>query len=177
MKIFSQNNNTIIVPATSAKMAQKRDNLWQQIMRYICFGAISTAIDFVVLNLCLYAFHIPSMVANTIALAISLIVSYPINERLIFRGKHKHTRQRQIIYFVVVTLVGQFGLQSGLFALLTANPLAQNAVASFLAPMFGHIPYAVIASNVVKMLATIATGVWSFVFSRQFVFASHPTTD
>lgn len=143
----------------------------QQLWRFIFYGAFSTAVDFAVLNLCLYVFHIPSLVANTISLSISLIAGYSMSEKLIFRGEHKHSRRRQVIYFIIINIVGQYGIQSGIFALLSTNPLAQNAIASFLAPIFGHVPYAVVASNVMKLFATIATGIWSFVLSRQLVFA------
>lgn len=153
------------------EVKRTRDSIWQQIWRYIFFGAFTTAIDFAVLNLCLYILHMPSLVANTISLSISLIASYSITEKLIFRGEHKHSRRRKVAYFVVITLIGQYGIQSGLFAFLTYNPLAQNAIASFLAPLFGHVPYAIIAENVMKLFATIATGIWSFVLSRQLVFA------
>lgn len=172
MKLFAKSNRSKIVPAASVK-ASAPDGLLAQIWRYIFFGAFATAIDFAVLNLCLYAFHIPNMFANTISLSVSLIISYSLTEKLIFRGEHKHSRRRKIIYFAVITLVGQYGIQSGLFALLTNDPLAQNAVASFLAPLLGHVPYAVVAENVMKLFATIATGIWSFVLSRQLVFVSH----
>lgn len=158
-------------PADAATAKNSPDSLWQQVLRFIFFGAFSTAIDFAVLNLCLYIFHIPSMFANIISLSISLVVSYSITEKFIFRGEHKHSRRRKVIYFVVMTLVGQYGIQSGLFALLTSDPLAQNAIASFLAPILGHLPFSVVAENVMKLFATLATGIWGFVLSRQLVFA------
>lgn len=152
------------------------DGLIGQIWRYILYGAFATAVDFAVMNLCLYVFHMPTIIANTISLSISLLVSFSLSEKLIFRGEHKHSRRRQVIYFVIMTLIGQYGLQSGMFAVLSDYPLAQNAIASFLAPLLGHIPYAVVAANAMKLLATIATGIWGFVLSRHLVFAHNQTT-
>lgn len=172
MKFFRiQTSNNGADNARAIAEGERSYNWQQQLWRFIFYGAFSTAVDFAVLNLCLYVFHLPSLIANTISLSISLLVGYSMSEKLIFRGEHKHSRRRQIVYFLVVTLVGQYGIQSGIFAILTSNPLAQNAIASFLAPILGHVPYAVVAANVMKLFATIATGIWSFVLSRQLVFA------
>lgn len=155
--------------------APRQDSLWTHIWRYIVFGAFSTAVDFAMLNLLEYILNVPGLIANTISLTVGLAVSYGISERLVFRNNGaqpwRHSRRRQIVYFVLITLVGVYGLQSGLFALLGEYPLAQQTIANFIAPILGHVKFNILEANVMKLLATIATAVWNFVLSRQLVFA------
>lgn len=132
------------------------------------FGAFSTAVDFATLNLFIYVIHIPSVAANVISISVSLAVSYGINRRLVFR--RRPPTRRHIVYFLIITMVGLYGLQSGVFELTSQYPLAQSTIAGYLSNILSYVPFTALESNVVKLMATLASGVWNFFFFRKFIF-------
>lgn len=147
------------------------DRLHQQLLRFFFFGAFNTAIDFAVLNLGLYVFHLPEVAANVISISVALVAGYVINQKFVFR--RQPPTKRHVGYFLIITLTGLYGLQSGLIELLAHYPLAQSTLAGFLSTIVTHVPFSVLESNAAKLIATIASGLWNFILFRKFVFIKH----
>lgn len=168
-----------------------RANGWfAEFKRFFLFGSIVTVVGFSAMNFFAYALHLDGLVANILSLTISIAVGYFIDEKFVFRGKRQiqtnepetgkwqlsnwrslwETYRRRIIIFTVITLIGTYGLQTGLLELFISKPIAQNAIAGLIAPLLGHVSFDVIQANVMKMLAGIATEIFNFLLFRRLVF-------
>ncbi|MGH7195745.1 MAG: GtrA family protein [Candidatus Saccharimonadales bacterium] len=170
LKINKPTNKVKQAPAAPPASRDFRpDKLRVQIARYIFFGAFSTAADFAILNLCVYVLHVPIVWANLLSISASLLAGYATNQKLVFRNSEARTK-RHFIYYVIVTLIGLYGLQSGVLVLLSHYPLAQNAISGFVATTITHAPIGPIEANIAKLLATIASSIWGFIACKKLVF-------
>lgn len=169
-KLFQRNKHNFSQKAAAAPFSQasRQDKLIHEVVRFVCFGVFSTTTDFAVLNLLIYVFHMPEVFANMVSISAALLVGYAVNRRLVFR-KQPPTK-RHVGYFMVINLIGLYGLQTVVVILLSHYPLAQSTIAGFLATILAHVPFTALESNVVKLIATLASGIWNFVMVRKFVF-------
>lgn len=133
-------------------------------------GILNTAIDFTILNLCIFLLGLPVVPANIISVTIALLFSFTLNSRWVFSG-HKASRLRQFGLFAVITLIGLYGFQTAIIHLFTTQLLwpAQQIIA--ILTVFGlKLPDDFVIANTAKILATFCTMVWNFVMYKKFVF-------
>lgn len=87
-----------------------------QKVRFGAVGVINTIVDFAVLNLSAVVFGVPLFWANVVSTTAAMITSFTLNRRAVFPGGSASTR-RQVVLFIVVTLIGAWGVQGGVLAL------------------------------------------------------------
>ncbi|WP_052961411.1 MULTISPECIES: GtrA family protein [Bacteria] len=86
--------------------------------RYLITGAGMSALDFGLFMLCSAAFGAPPALANTISTIITVVTSYQLNRRFVFRGGQGGFMR--FLSFAGVTLFTGLIVQTGIVLLLTA---------------------------------------------------------
>lgn len=127
--------------------------------RFVAVGAISTAIDFVILFV-LQHLGLPIIVANIISTTLAFCFSFYANKRFTFKtsGTNVH---REMLLFVIVTLTGIWVLQ--------------NIVIWLSMPFFSSLTTHEAALLLAKLIATGFSMVWNYVLYRNVVFKYSPT--
>lgn len=124
-------------------------------IRFGIVGIANTALDFIIL-FALTAFGFDKIAANYVSTTVAFIFSFFINRSFTFKSKDKNIR-RQFILFVVVTLIGLWVIQpiviTGASWLLAGSTLAEPIV------LF-----------IAKVIATVASLVWNYLFYSRLVF-------
>ncbi|MDR0887422.1 MAG: GtrA family protein [Candidatus Nomurabacteria bacterium] len=87
-------------------------------VRFAIVGFANTALDFLILNLLVFAFGMNDILANAIAVAAAMIFSFVLNKKYTFKSNGKNYL-REVILFFVCTSITAFGLQSLIIFLLT----------------------------------------------------------
>lgn len=137
-------------------------------------GIINTLLDILVLNLGIFVLRLPVVPANVLSVSVALVFSYTANSRWVFGGS-RQLNPKAAFRFVVVTLVGLYGLQTLIVYLLTQQWLAPARIVQG----FGLGQYfstVFIVANTAKLLATLITAVWNFVLYKRYVFTSDEAT-
>lgn len=148
----------------------------QQVGAFALTGIINTGVDFLLLNIGIFVFHIPILIANIISTSLALLCSYGLNKGWVFGG-HRGNKTRAIMLFLLVTLTGLYVLQTGIIYLLTSHfPHLGNAFYAVLQVFHIPISNAFVIANIAKAVATVATAIWNFVWYKKVVFASRETT-
>jgi putative flippase GtrA len=126
-------------------------------IRFGMVGIANTALDFVIL-FALTAFGFDKIAANYVSTTVAFVFSFFINRSFTFKSKNKNIR-RQFILFVTVTLVGLWAIQpiviAGVSWLLAGSALAEPVV------LF-----------IAKVIATVASLIWNYLFYSRLVFKS-----
>ncbi len=132
-------------------------NVSRQGLRFVVVGIANTAIDFFVLAV-LTALTVPLVPANMASTSAGLIFSFAVNRRFTFGFTGAKPLWRQVVEFVVVTLVGLWAIQPPIIVV----------VRDFL---LGHVGVPATAGVLIgKLIATGVTLVWNFVLYRSVVF-------
>lgn len=121
-------------------------------LRFAIVGGTNTAIDFGILFL-LHSVGVNKYVANIISTSIAFIFSFFANRTFTF--KSKGSAKKQFIPFLVVTLIGLWVLQPAVIWLVSV--LLQNMNET-------------LALFIAKLVATIASLVWNYLFYSRVVF-------
>lgn len=129
---------------------------FKEVAKYGLAGAISTTVDYGVLNLLLIVFQIPLIPANLISTTFGGVVSYQLDKRIVFEGR-KHSRRRAVTLFVLINASAIYGIQS--------------LVLWLVAPQLGFIGNELVQANIAKIIANIIGGIWAYLLLRRFVFA------
>lgn len=121
-------------------------------LRFAIVGGLNTAIDFGILFL-LHGFGLNKYAANIISTSVAFIFSFFANRSFTFKSK-KNAR-KQIIPFLVVTLIGLWVLQPIVIwlALIPMQNIDQT-----------------IALFIAKLIATVASLIWNYTLYSRFVF-------
>ena len=132
--------------------ARRRD--LGQLIRFAIVGSFNTLLDFALLFLFVYAFHLDKYVANVLSTGICLVVSFFLNKKWTFKAGGSH--RRQFIAFLIVTLLGLWVVQTMLIWGGTAllNPWLQGPLLLLIA----------------KLIATVGSLTWNYVLYAKFVF-------
>ena len=128
-------------------------------IRFGIVGLANTALDFIIL-FTLTAFGLDKIVANYASTTVAFVFSFFINRSFTFKSKDRNIR-RQFILFVVVTLIGLWIIQplviAGASWLLASSMLAEPVI------LF-----------IAKVIATVASLIWNYLFYSRLVFKSSP---
>ena len=129
-----------------------------QLLRFGIVGGANTALDFGLLFVFKFI-GIPIEIANIMSTGLAFIFSFFANKKYTFKTTNTNVI-REMILFVIITLTGLWGLQTLIIA-LTHNPLTQ---------LMGNTDVALL---VAKLLATVASLTWNYLFYSKLVFKKH----
>ena len=129
-----------------------------QLLRFGIVGGANTALDFGLLFVFKFI-GIPIEIANIMSTGLAFIFSFFANKKYTFKTTDTNVI-REMLLFVIVTLTGLWGLQT-LIITLTHNPLTQ---------LMGNTDVALL---VAKLLATVASLTWNYLFYSKLVFKKH----
>lgn len=150
--------------------------LWNvKLVRFLCVGSFNTILDLIILNILVFLFYMPAVVANLFSATIGTTISYFLNHHLVFRSGEKHTVARFQQFFVITglsILVVQTLVISGvLYVLHNDGHLVDSLLSVVGLKGFG---VGFINLNVAKVLAVLAGMVWNFFLYQKVVFRQHP---
>ena len=128
-----------------------------QKVRFGIVGVINTVVDFVVLLCLTLGFGLGTGAANIISSSCALATSYVLNKKAVFRGSGG---PRQLLLFVVVTVVGIWLVQTGVV-------VYSEQILRSLMGASGQNAWALIAA---KIVGTGATFVWNYLWYSRVVF-------
>ena len=137
-------------------------------------GIINTLLDVLLLNLGIFVLQLPVVLANMLSVSIALAFSYTANSRWVFGGQRLGARRA--LRFVMITLIGLYGLQTLVIYLLTRQWLAPASLVQGTIQALGLGQYfsnEFIVANTAKVLATLFTTVWNFVLYKKYVFKTN----
>ena len=129
-----------------------------QLLRFGIVGGANTALDFGLLFVFKFI-GIPVEIANIMSTGLAFIFSFFANKKYTFKTTNTNVI-REMLLFVIITLTGLWGLQTLIIA-LTHNPLTQ---------LMGNTDVALL---VAKLLATVASLTWNYLFYSKLVFKKH----
>ena len=129
-----------------------------QLLRFGIVGGANTALDFGLLFIFKFI-GIPVEIANIMSTGLAFIFSFFANKKYTFKTTNTNVI-REMLLFVIITLTGLWGLQT-LIITLTHNPLTQ---------LMGNTDVALL---VAKLLATVASLTWNYLFYSKLVFKKH----
>lgn len=127
-------------------------------LRFALVGGANTVLDFGILFI-LKAIGVNVLVANIISTTISFVFSFFANKKYTFKITGTNIK-REMLLFVIVTLTGLWGLQTLVIWLTT--PIAMSFTSD--------TSVALLAS---KLIATVASTIWNYVFYSRLVFIKH----
>lgn len=129
-----------------------------QLLRFGIVGGANTALDFGLLFV-FKALGVPVEVANIISTGLAFAFSFFANKKYTFKTTDTNV-VREMVLFVIVTLTGLWGLQT-IIITVAHNPLTL---------VIGNSDVALL---VAKLLATIASLTWNYLFYSKLVFKKH----
>lgn len=76
-------------------------NKYKEIINYLIFGVLTTAVNFIVYLVCAKLFHIDEVVSNVIAWFLSVLFAYVTNKIYVFESKsvEKNVLMKEIVSF------------------------------------------------------------------------------
>lgn len=144
-----------------SKQLQKLKN--SQGFKFAAIGGLNTILDFAIL-LGLTKLGAIKEVANIFSTGITFMISFVLNKKITFQSQNKPRRELliEMAKFTIVTLIGLWGIQSGIIWLTTPvfHSLLKNSEQALIAA---------------KLLATAFSLTWNFVLYKKFVFTDKPT--
>ena len=129
-----------------------------QLLRFGIVGGANTALDFGLLFVFKFI-GIPVEIANIMSTGLAFIFSFFANKKYTFKTTDTNVI-REMLLFVIVTLTGLWGLQTLIIAGLHA-------------PLTEMIKNTDVALLTAKLVATIASLTWNYVFYSRLVFKKH----
>lgn len=141
--------------------------------RFVVVGVINTATDFILLNILVSIFALPLYGANLISAFVAMCVSFMLNKNFVFR-KDSQSDPRTFFTFIGVTLLSIWGVQTLVIFLLTQQfpqPLFTIADAAHSVGLAQSFSIEFIVNNMTKIIATVASLVWNYLFYKYVVFA------
>ena len=124
-------------------------------IRFGIVGIANTALDFAILFF-LVAMGLDKIPANFVSTGVAFIFSFFVNKSFTFKSKGGNVK-KQFLIFLGITIVGLWVIQPliiGGVSILLANTGWESGIILFVA----------------KILATVASLIWNYVFYSRFVF-------
>lgn len=141
--------------------------------RFVVVGIINTTTDFVLLNLLVSFAGLPLYGANLISAFVAMCVSFILNKNFVFQKSAK-ADIREFFTFIGVTLLSIWGVQTLIIFLLTQQfpqPLFTIADAVHSTGLAQSFSVEFIVNNMTKIIATVASLIWNYLFYKYVVFA------
>lgn len=141
--------------------------LARQQVRFLIAGCFNTALDFLLLNVLILAFGLPTLAANAVSVTLGISVSYMLNHFFVFRYPHRISVLK-FLQFFLVTGFSSLVLQSlviYLFEMLFDTQFGNSLL--FLPDAAGNH---VLAINIAKASAVLVGLVWNFLMYKFVIF-------
>lgn len=141
--------------------------------RFVLVGVVNTGVDFLLLNLLVSFVGLPLYGANLISAFAAMCLSFVLNKNFVFH-ENKRATAREFFTFIGVTLLSIWGVQTLVIFLLTQQfpePLFTIADAVHNTGLTQSLSSTFISNNLAKIIATLASLVWNYVFYKYVVFA------
>lgn len=127
-----------------------------QKIRFAIVGLANTALDFILLFIFVNLFGFDKIPANYISTGISFVFSFIVNKKFTFKSTTGNAK-KQFGLFLIVTMIGLWVIQPlvilGVTALITPTNWDANII------LF-----------TAKIIATVASLVWNYLFYSRLVF-------
>lgn len=141
-------------------------------VRFAMAGTCNTCLDFLLFNFLVFTVALPVLVANTLSVAICVVISYFLNQRYVFRGVSRAS-WKNLTLFALITGFSSIVLQGlviWLFGVFTHSIFGHSLLV-----MQNVNDHRSIQVNMAKA-AAVGTGmVWNFLFYKYVVFKRHST--
>ncbi len=124
-------------------------------VKFIIVGGANTAIDFVIL-FGLTFLGVDKIVANFFSTSVALIFSFFANKSFTFKNKSENAK-KQFALFLVVTLFGLWVIQP--LVIWGSTSLMESFITNDALNLF-----------IAKLIATVASLIWNYVFYSRLVF-------
>lgn len=121
----------------------------KEVVLYLVFGALTTAVNYVVFALCRELLHLPLLVANTVAWILAVLFAFATNRKYVFDSKNGNVWKELILF------VGARVLSFLLFDQLT---------------MYLMVNLLHINEYIAKLIANIFVIVFNYVASKLVIF-------
>ena len=125
--------------------------LIEQFVKFGVVGVVATAIDFGVLIALTEWLGVDPVISAAISFAVSVLFNYAASMRYVFRRREDMTRGRELLIFVVLSLVG----------------LGINEALMWLGVNAANLNYVL-----VKLIATVVVMLWNFISRKRWLDAS-----
>ena len=132
------------------KIMDLYDN-YQEMVNYVFFGGLTTLVNIIVFFLLDTGLGCPYLIANAIAIVVSILFAYVTNKIWVFQSK---TENFQETFYEFTKFIG-FRLLSGL---------------ADMAAMWVLVDLLIIDSSISKLLTQFIVVVLNYVFSKFFIF-------
>ena len=129
-----------------------------QLLRFGLVGGANTALDFGLLFVFKFL-GVPVEIANIMSTGLAFIFSFVANKKYTFKTTGTNI-VREMVLFFIVTLTGLWGLQTIIITLTHGS----------LTGMIGNTDVALL---IAKLLATLASLTWNYIFYSKLVFKKH----
>jgi putative flippase GtrA len=136
-------------------------------VRFLLAGCANTALDFILLNVLVFAFATPTLVANAISVTLGICVSYLLNHFFVFRYNEPISLKRFAMFFLV-TGFSSLVLQN--LVILGFEALFGTDFGRSLLFLPGEDGKQFLALNIAKATAVLLGLIWNFVFYKFVVF-------
>lgn len=145
--------------------------IWNRsFVRFATVGIVNTGVDFLILNILVFAFGLNKIPANMISVSLAMLVSYALNYRVVFRNTDSG-HGKKLVVFVAITMFGLFILQN-LIIYIMVHLFTEPAslASSVLNYLRINLDEQFILLNTAKIFATVVTMIWNFLMYRKYVF-------
>lgn len=129
-----------------------------KLIRFALVGSFNTLLDFALLFLFVYALGLNQYLGNVLSTGICLIISFLLNRKWTFRSDGD--QRRQFVLFLVVTLIGLWGVQTALIWLVEQ--------------LLGGWLEGPLLLGVAKLVATAGSLIWNYLLYDRVVFKEQP---
>jgi putative flippase GtrA len=130
-----------------------------QKIRFGIVGIANTALDFIVLFI-LVGLGLDKIPANYVSTSIAFVFSFFVNKKFTFKSTTGNVK-KQFAVFLIVTIIGLWVIQ----------PLVITGVSWLLATTAWSAP---VVLFVAKVVATVASLIWNYLFYSRLVFKKAP---
>lgn len=127
-----------------------------QKIRFAIVGLANTALDFILLFVFVNLFGFDKIPANYISTGISFVFSFIVNKKFTFKSTTGNAK-KQFGLFLIVTMIGLWVIQ----------PLVILGVTALITPTNWDANIILFAA---KIIATVASLVWNYLFYSRLVF-------
>lgn len=142
--------------------------------KFFLVGVISTAFDYILLNIFAVLVGLPLLIANSISAPFSSYLSYKLNKKVVFEDR-MHGRRKTLLLYVVIVATGILLIQNTLlhvFENSIARSLAEAVMPLLGLVHLGGISESTVAINIAKIGASLIAALWNFFMLRRFVFVT-----
>ena len=83
-----------------------KNDLFQQIFKFVIVGGIATIIDWVIYYVLVHFVHLDPLISNIISFSISVIYNYIASVKWVFHVNQNKSRKKMFIEFILFSIFG-----------------------------------------------------------------------